>query len=284
MMNPRHPGGTGAYVMRYAIRPHSQQRLFCFPNAGASASIFRSWALDLPEHIECCAIDYPGHGMQHPQQLCTSVDHLVDRLSPALAPLLDMPFAVLGYSFGALIAYEWLRRVTPQHDARHTAFIICAGRAPQMHLREARPQLHGLTDSELAVAAQERFGGLPAVVLNEPELLARLLPVLRADLTAFERYRFHMAPPLSCPIHAFGGTLDRVVTRDELAGWAVHTTAQFTLEMLPGDHFFVTAQGRAAREAVARKLGCHWERDQPKTGMDARAAVVDEQIRSDRRP
>ncbi|BAY68278.1 thioesterase II family protein [Anabaena sp. FACHB-709] len=45
--------------------------------------------------------------------------------------------------------------------------------------------------------------------------------------------------PLSCAITTFGGITDPEVSQIELAAWQQHTTGEFSLQMLPGNHFFI---------------------------------------------
>ena len=82
-------------------------------------------------------------------------------------------------------------------------------------------------------------------MLDTPELMALMLPCLRADFTMFETYEFADEPPLTCPISAFGGLADRHVTLDTLQLWSTQTTGAFSARMFPGDHFFV--QGSRAQ-------------------------------------
>jgi medium-chain acyl-[acyl-carrier-protein] hydrolase len=44
--------------------------------------------------------------------------------------------------------------------------------------------------------------------------------------------------PLSCAITTFGGITDPEVSQIELAAWQQHTMGEFSLQMLPGNHFF----------------------------------------------
>ena len=44
--------------------PQVSVRLFCFPYAGASSIIFRTWAESLPKTVEVCSIELPGRGTQ----------------------------------------------------------------------------------------------------------------------------------------------------------------------------------------------------------------------------
>ncbi|MEO1185079.1 MAG: thioesterase domain-containing protein, partial [Cyanobacteria bacterium J06636_27] len=44
-----------------------------------------------------------------------------------------------------------------------------------------------------------------------------------------------------CPITALGGLEDTEATREELAAWSSRTNHNFTLHMLPGNHFFINS-------------------------------------------
>ena len=43
---------------------------------------------------------------------------------------------------------------------------------------------------------------------------------------------------VSCPVHAFVGSGDRLASRDNVSGWADHTTAEFTVRVFEGNHFY----------------------------------------------
>ena len=72
-----------------------------------------------------------------------------------------------------------------------------------------------------------------------------LVPVLRADVTMVETYRYAPEPRLPCSITAYGGTQDRAVMQSELEAWRDQTAKEFRLAMLDGDHFFLQGQKAA---------------------------------------
>ena len=81
-----------------------------------------------------------------------------------------------------------------------------------------------------------------------------MLPIIRADLALCESYMYRAAPPLDCPITAYGGLLDRGVSRECLEGWREHTTSSFLVRMFPGDHFFILTERYLLLSAIARGL------------------------------
>ena len=101
---------------------------------------------------------------------------------------------------------------------------------------------------------QSRYNGMPRQIVEDPELRALLIPTLRADIQIFETYRYSNEKPLSCPIIAFGGARDELVSIPALRAWSDHTADMFRLEMLDGDHFFLNSARRDLLGVIRAKL------------------------------
>jgi medium-chain acyl-[acyl-carrier-protein] hydrolase len=204
----------------------------------------------MPEAIELCPVELPGRGARIDEPPFRRMDGLVDTLCEVLAPLLDSPFALFGHSMGAHIAFALARRLSaaggpgPMH-------LFVSGAAPPNRTPRTAP-LHSRPDRELVRALTE-FGGTPAAILARDELLAALLPTLRADLTLTETYSAARAQPVSCPITAFGGASD-AIDRRALQGWSAFTEGAFRLRVFPGDHFYLAAADSALVDEIARDL------------------------------
>jgi len=215
--------------------PQACLRLFCFPNAGTGASIFRTWSRGLPADVEVCPVQLPGRGTRLIETPFTQLTPLVQALAQALVPLLDKPFAFFGHSLGALVGFELARQLRRQSGVRPVRLFISADRAPQIPHQD-RP-IHELPEGELLVELR-RLNGIPGKVLEDVELMQIMLPVLRADLAVYETYVYSTEPPLNCPISTFGGLQDHRVSRGDLEAWRDQTSVSFSLRMFPGDHFF----------------------------------------------
>jgi medium-chain acyl-[acyl-carrier-protein] hydrolase len=98
------------------------------------------------------------------------------------------------------------------------------------------------------------MNGTPAEVLDNPELMDILLPLLRADFAVSENYRFEPESPLKIPISAFGGVEDIHSTREEFQMWSEETSGPFALHMIQGDHFFLNTAHSTIIETVEREL------------------------------
>jgi medium-chain acyl-[acyl-carrier-protein] hydrolase len=114
--------------------------------------------------------------------------------------------------------------------------------------------LHALPEARFLEEVGARYGGIPDAVLSEPELLALLLPTLRADLEAVETYRYEPEPPLDVPISAFGGHGDPWANLNELEAWRDETSASFSVTRFPGGHFYLDGSAPALLAEVGAAL------------------------------
>jgi medium-chain acyl-[acyl-carrier-protein] hydrolase len=222
-------------------------RLFCLPYAGGGASIFRRWSAGLPGSVEVCPIQLPGRETRLKEPPFTRLSPLLHALGDAVRPYLDRPFALYGHSLGALIAFE-LARYLRRTGNPGPVHLLASGRAaPQ--LRPPHEAINALPEPEF-VERVRALGGTPDAVLADRELRKILVPLLRADFSILETYSYTDEPPLDCPITVFGGLQDPRAGTPELQAWRVQTAAHFSVQMLPGDHFFL----RTAQDLLLRML------------------------------
>jgi medium-chain acyl-[acyl-carrier-protein] hydrolase len=223
------------------------------PYAGSGAAAYRTWPNDLPELVEVRTIVLPGRERRFAEPAVPSVEALADRLVPELLPCLDPPYAIFGHSLGAMLGSEMARRLTAQ-QAPPVHLLVSAARA--VHLAEPGPEHHLMSDARFMDAIRG-LGGTPVELSENEELLQLMLPTLRADFAAAETYVHPAAPPLPCPITAFGGTDDPLAEREQLAAWVEHTTGEFRLHMLPGDHFFLASSRTELLRLIGHELAPH---------------------------
>ena len=148
--------------------PQASIRLFCFPYAGGSAVVFRSWPEALPSNVEVVAVQPPGRGARIMEAPFTSLTPLVEAVAEAMRPQLDKPFAFFGHSLGALISFELTRRLRSLGAPQPARLFVSGTGAPQ--LGQANRPIHALPDSEL-MEALRNLNGTPAEVLDNAELM-----------------------------------------------------------------------------------------------------------------
>lgn len=236
---------------RWIIEPpevnNATVKLFCFPPAGGGAATFRQWPASLPPSIAVYRIQPPGRETRFYENLLLSMGDYEDALLADLLHCVDGPFAFFGHSMGSLVAYRVARRLWHEHQIAPEHLFVSAFRSPQ-----ARPpkEIHELPDANFLRELRETYDGIPEQLLDEPEVLDLMLPIVRADLTVVASHSYEPRPPLPCPITAFGGSDDRWIDETQLGEWAVQTAAEFRLRLFPGNHYYLNS----ARENLLGEL------------------------------
>lgn len=239
------------WLVRTKVRPEADLRLFCFPYAGGGATIYHSWPAKLPAHVEVSAVQPPGRQGRWREKAFTQVLPMAESVREALLPFMDKPFAFFGHSLGALVCFELTRLLASKQEPQPVRLFLSGHRAPQ--LEDVRPPTFHLPNQEFSQELH-RLNGTPQEVLQNPELLELMLPLLRADFEAAETYRFEPGPALEIPFSVFGGLRDEDVPREDLQPWSEHTRSTFQLRMLPGDHFFLHSDEDDLLRLVAEEL------------------------------
>ncbi len=129
----------------------------------------------------------------------------LEPLVQALPPYLDMPYAFFGHSLGALIGFELARALVRESRPGPVHLFVSDHSAPQ--IQNPDPPIHQLPEPDF-IKKLRHLNGTPGEVLQHAELMALLLPVLRADFAINETYVYIPGSLLDCPISAFGGLQD----------------------------------------------------------------------------
>jgi surfactin synthase thioesterase subunit len=212
-------------------------RLVCLPYAGGGSAAFHRWRAALPAEIGLVPACLSGREGRVGEPPTTELRTLVRQLADDLAPMLDRPWAVLGHSMGAWIAFELSRELRRRGGRLPQLLIVAASQAPDVDTSPS--YLHTLPDDQFVDEVSRQFDGIPPAVRGHRELLELVLPALRADIQMVETYRYEVEPPLELEILALGGTDDPAVSATQLAQWRHHTSGKFSARLFPGGHFFL---------------------------------------------
>lgn len=221
--------------------------LFGFPFAGGGSDCYRDWTAAFDNRIQFCPVEYPGRARRWGEPLLATMDDLAEAALAALRPWLDTPFAFFGHSMGGQLAYELARRLGLGNEATPVAVFVSSW--PAAHVPVKQPIKH-LLDDPAFVDCLRNLEGTPEDVLDCPELLELMLPIIRNDFRLVESWVHPGGPPLACPIHAMGGDRDPEVPQDELEAWHQHSGAGATVEIFDGGHFYLFQH----RQTVCRRM------------------------------
>ena len=229
--------------------------LICLPFAGASAAVYREWGALLPSWIRVHALDLPGHGAKRAQPALHCWPDVADALGREVSRAIDGPFAIFGYSMGALAGLElahWLHRA---HGLMPVWFGAAACAAPACRTLDAT--WLDCTD-EAMIDELRRLGATPEELLGDRGFLDLALPVLRADFhlcSTYVRTGNALRAPLACPLLALAGRDDKLSEQPEnLSAWTHETSGRFTQRVFDGGHFFIDTARAELIEAIVTSL------------------------------
>lgn len=230
----------------------AQLRAFAFPYAGGGAAAYFRWRRSMPAGIDLVPILLPGREGRIAESPRDEMRALVAEIADALAMLDERPFALVGHSMGAWIAFELARELRRRGEAPPRALVATASPAPQRPRTDT--PIHAIPDSELIAEMSRRYGGIPPEVLAHEELMQLLLPALRADVRMMETYTHTEEPPLAIDIIALGGADDHAVPATAVGEWRQQSTQTFTSRLWPGGHFFLFPSEQQAAPSLPPAL------------------------------
>jgi medium-chain acyl-[acyl-carrier-protein] hydrolase len=179
-MGERQVSGEGGDVTsRVASKPsafvrlpskNATRRLVCLPFAGGGVSAFRQWARAFPPDVELLVAQLPAREGRLREQPFESIWDMADWLLPELVEASDLPFALLGHSMGALVAYELAVALERMNERTPSSVFFSARRPPDERADE--PPIADIPDhDEFLDALQHRYNAVPEALRNEPEML-----------------------------------------------------------------------------------------------------------------
>lgn len=219
--------------------------LYAFPHAGAGAAAFRLWPGDVGDELAIRAIQLPGRENRLAEPPLTDFAAVVSALLPELLAEARPPYLFFGHSLGALLAFEIAREFRAASHPLPDHLLVSGRKAPDIPEEPSDADWLGMPEPQL-IARLKSMGGTPDAVFAHPDLLALVLPAVRADLTLVQTYHYQPGSPLPIPLTVLGGRHDSHTTPATLAGWERQTESRCTQRFFEGDHFFTIS----AREEV----------------------------------
>lgn len=234
-------------ISRSQLNDETAIRLVCLPYAGGGTASYHKWRPHMLLRVDLLPVSLPGHDGRLKEAPYTDLKALANALREDLSRFaLDKPYVLMGHSMGAVLAFEMARSLR-RHGHRPPELLIATG-CPPPHLIAVKQPLHTLPDDELQDVLQARYGGIPKVVRENPELWRILVKPMRADFEMIDKYAYEDEPPFDVPLLVLGGTEDAAVPAGKLMEWRRHTTQDCSIRLLPGNHFFAFNGGPVAEE------------------------------------
>lgn len=232
--------------------PDATVRLFLLPHAGSGAIIYRDWERLLPPGIAPQAVTLPGRHNRREEPTFEEFDPLVDALHDAvLNDLDDRPFAFFGHCLGAQLAFRLTLRMEAE-GGPSPALVGMSGWSPQGFFQPTEEQSR-MPEPEL-VEWIKKLGSFPAEIYDNPEMLALVVPALRADLRVAAQY-VDDGGAVTCPLASYGGRSDPLQEHpDAMTHWAGRSPSYLGHSEYEGGHFYIDAHARSVTAHFAARL------------------------------
>lgn len=220
-----------------------------FHYAGGNSRIFQPWLTALPASLNLLTVQLPGRDERRHEPLPQDLRKLAIECAEALRHY-PGDLLLFGHSMGALLAFETALQLQALHKPVHH-LLLSARPAPQLPVRARRSHL----TNDMLIDELRRLGGTPQELLQDPHLLAMVLPILRADYAMLERYQYRpctKARQLQATLLA--GRQDRLVSPFEITAWRQVLDSQTPLRQFDGDHFYLHQQVSALSQLCTELL------------------------------
>ena len=228
-------------------------KLFCFPYAGGSASVYNKWKIFADEAVEIFPIELAGRGKRIREPFYETVNDALKDMLALIDPYLDgAPYAFWGHSMGSLITFELYHAII-KNEKKEPVHLFVSGRYPPSVTGQSKI-LHNLPAETFKYEIMN-MGGTQNGIFENKELSDIFLPILKADYKLIEEYKYvERNGKINCRITAFTGKEDTLVTQDDMRQWEQHTSNKFELYEFNGGHFFINDHAGEIMEIINRKL------------------------------
>ncbi len=223
-------------IDKITTRENPAVRLVCFHYGGGSSASFYSWKDNISPNVELLAINLPGRGSSIDKPLLDNIEDVTNIILKYIKHYIGKPLVFFGHSLGSLISFEVAKAMKEQQLKQPAHLILSGCMAPQNLYK--RNKTSRLSDKEFREAL-EIYNGTSQEVMNESSLMGLFLPIIKADISIIDNYKYRGNDPLDCDITTIGGREDPTVSLEDIYPWKSHTIRKYTHHTLTGDHFFI---------------------------------------------
>lgn len=227
-------------------------QLICFPYAGGTAGYFRGLKEELQDQIEVTAVEYAGHGTRSKESYYHTFEELVQDMTDVAQKVRnpEMPYAILGYSMGSVVAYEVWKVYRKQGRELPVHMFVASHRPPHLPLQG---NLNADFSEEEVMEVLCKFGGIDPRLLANKRFLDLFIQPVRVDYGLFLQYQAAEVPEkVTCDLTAFYARED--LTGEEVCQWQEYTEKEFTQYEFAGNHFFLKENEKQVGDVIREKL------------------------------
>lgn len=208
-------------------------QLFLLPFAGGSSLSFMRLNRFLDKSVEAITIEYPGRGKRNNEKFIDDYDSFVKDIEHEIVKkrIIELPFAILGYSMGSAIAYDLIR--SGKFDQSASCGIFCA----EGGLISPNPaRRYGECCYQEFLEKMQSLGGIDKRLLENEEALKSYLHIIKKDFDILAQFKYD-GGKIGQDITVIYSEYDNTcVNMDE---WEKITVGNVNYRTLGDNHFFL---------------------------------------------
>lgn len=212
-------------------------KLICIPYAGTGASSFGRWQKIIGDKVEILPIQLPGRENRMDELVKTDFSVVVDEISTAVLPFIeDCNFSIFGHSLGGILTYEVAKKLISKHGL-YPCWCFISG---SYIYREGEKKYLSRLDDESFIEEIKNIGGVDESILSISNMKQYFLNVVKNDFKLLESHHLEGEKQLPVPIRTYFGTMDRLISPEQVATWKEYTSKHYSTKQYEGNHFFLT--------------------------------------------
>lgn len=213
-------------------------RLFCFPHAGAGATVYALWGRYMPENISLYPVLYPAREQRRNEAFPEKLTELARKIAVENKDAFcEKPFVLYGHCEGGIIAYETAVFLKELCGVSPKLLVASGANPPDIQTAELIKE--NMTMEEAAKVFAE-YGFLNKDFIGNKMYMDCFVPILVKDFLLLQNYCDKDHKKLDCPILLMYGSDDVNIDSKNIHGWKEYTFADCEEKVFNGGHFFIT--------------------------------------------
>ena len=230
-------------------------QLFCFPYSGGKACAFNDIGSTLDASIEMHSIEYAGRGTRNRENYISDYNLFLQDIYSQIMSKRDpnIPFALFGYSIGAIFAYDLASREIIPGCLKH----MFLGASSSPDFRDESYDFFSLSENEFWDKVIS-LGGVDGQLIKNKKFLKLFSNTLRADFNIGKQYKFQKNEKLiTCNATIMYSEND--THYEEVSNWKALFNGDVDYVQFRGNHFFAFEDYNFTSKIIKEKLKGYYE-------------------------
>ena len=212
--------------------------LFCIPFAGGNSVFFNDLKkeIEISTEYEVILYDYPGHGKRIEEPLVDNFQSLFMDVRRAFIETVNISddVAILGYSMGALVAYELSCAILNSYKIKH---LFVAAMEPPAYIQQKHQEFKAETDDNIQQLLN-RYGSDNSInKIADQRFKSIFLRPLLVDFSILAQYVHEFKIMLDFKITVINSIDD--IDSNIAKKWNDYSKDGFSIYEFHGNHFFL---------------------------------------------